>query len=129
MKYVCIDYGAKRVGISVSDAAGSIAFPRETLPNDARLKAALSELIEREKIESVVVGDTLSHGGARNDVSAAAQAFSDELAQKSGLPVERAWEVWSSIEAGRFAPKGKEHDDAAAAAFILQRFLDMRKSV
>jgi RNase H-fold protein (predicted Holliday junction resolvase) len=47
--------------------------------------------------------------------------------QQSGLPIERSWEVWSSIEAGRFAGKGHEHDDASAAAFILQRFLDMRK--
>lgn len=128
MKYLCIDYGAKRVGISVSDAAGTIAFPRKTLPNDAQLKARIEEIIMQEGVASIVVGDTLSHGGARNSVSAAAQSFSDELAEQSGLPIKRAWEVWSSIEAGRLAPKGKEHDDAAAAAFILQRFLDMHQS-
>ena len=35
-------------------------------------------------------------------------------------------EAMSSIEASRYAEKGNEHDDAAAAAVILQRYLDMR---
>ena len=115
--------------MAVSDAGGTIAFPRDTLPNDARLAQTIQDFIAKEGVESIVVGDTLSHGNAENPVSSAAQAFCDDIAGRTGLPVERAWEVWSSIEAGRYAPKGSEHDDAAAAAFILQRFLDMRKKV
>ncbi len=126
MKHLCIDYGAKRVGIAVSDEGGTIAFPREIVANDSSLLGHLSSLVEGQSIGLIVVGDTLSHGGAHNAVSEAAAVFSDDLTKKTGIPVTRSWEVWSSREVGRFAPKGHEHDDAAAAAFILQRFLDMR---
>jgi putative Holliday junction resolvase len=128
MKYLCIDYGSKRVGLSVSDAAGTIAFPRITLQNSDRLMDQIQEVTKAERIESIVIGDTKSHGGAANSVSDEADIFAENLQKQTGLPVERSWEAWSSMEAGKFAPKGHEHDDAAAAAFILQRFLDMRKS-
>jgi putative Holliday junction resolvase len=126
MKYLGIDYGVKRVGLAVSDAAGSIAFPRQTIANNADLVPAIEALIGQEQIERIVMGDTKTHGGADNPISAEADAFADLLAQETGLAVARSWELWSSMEAGKLASKGHEHDDAAAAAFILQRYLDMK---
>ena len=126
MKYLGIDYGAKRVGVAVSDAAGTIAFPRATLPNDAQLFSQLEELVKNEKITCIVVGDTRSHGGKDNPVTAEAEAFVVALQKTLPVPIERVWEMWSSIEASRYAPEGKEHNDASAAAIILQRFLDTR---
>ena len=128
MKYLGIDYGAKRVGLAVSDAAGSIAFPRATLPNDTQLFSQLEELVKNEKISAIVVGDTRSHGGKDNPVTASAEAFVEALQKALAIPVERVWEMWSSIEASRYAPEGKGHDDASAAAVILQRFLDTKKT-
>ena len=128
MKYLCIDYGSKRLGLAVSDAVGTIAFPRTTLQNNDQLMEEIQKVIQEETVESIVIGDTKSHGGATNPVSDEADAFAETIQKQTGLPVERSWEAWSSIEAGKFAPKGHEHNDAAAAAFILQRFLDMRKS-
>jgi len=127
MKYLGIDFGAKRVGIAVSDAAGTIAFPRATLANDAELVASIQKVIHEEKVESIVIGDTKSHGGAANPVSAQANIFAESLAAQTGLSVERSWEMWSTMEVSKLATKGHEHDDAAAAAFILQRFLDMNR--
>ena len=127
MKYLCIDYGSKRIGLAVSDVAGSIAFPRVTVQNNDHLMEQIQKVIREEQIESIVIGDTKSHGGAANSVSEQADAFAENLEKQTGLPVERSWEAWSSIEAGKLAPKGHEHDDAVAAAFILQRFLDMRR--
>jgi len=126
-KYIGIDFGIKRVGIAASDAAGTIAFPRNVLSNDATLIARIEEIIRVEKAESIVVGDTNSHSGAKNPVSAQADAFVEKLATATGLPIERSWEVWSTMEVSKLATKGHEHDDASAAAFILQRFLDMKE--
>ncbi len=126
MKYLGIDYGTKRVGVAVSDAAGTIAFPRATLPNDAQLFSQLEELVKNEKITCIVVGDTRSHGGKDNPVTAAAEEFVVEIQKEFAVPVEGVWEMWSSIEASRYAPEGQEHNDASAAAIILQRFLDTR---
>jgi len=127
MKYLGIDFGTKRIGIAISDAAGTIAFPRATLPNDAQLFSQLEELVKNEKVTCIVVGDTRSHGGKDNPVTAEAEEFVVALQKALATPVERVWEMWSSIEASRYAPEGQEHNDASAAAIILQRFLDTRK--
>lgn len=128
MRYLCIDYGSKRVGVALSDERGAIAFPKMTLENDGKLFGALKAMIERERVEHVVLGDTRTVAGAENPVTKEAEAFGERLARESGKPLSRAFEAWSSIEASRYAPEGSEHDDAAAAAIILQRFLDMRSS-
>ncbi len=126
MKYLGIDYGAKRLGIAVSDETGSIAFPRTTRPNDKKLLSALVKIVQEEKIGHIVIGDTRSHGGTENSVTRGAEKFAGLLARETSVPVSRASEAWSSIEASRYAEKGNEHNDAAAAAIILQRFLDMK---
>ncbi len=126
MKHLGIDYGAKYVGLAITDADGTIAFPRAEIPNDAALLPFLVRMIEQEKIGHIIVGDTRTHGGAENPVTKAAEAFVAQLSQATAIPVEFATEIWSSIEASRYAPKGEEHNNAAAAAIILQRFLDMR---
>jgi RNase H-fold protein (predicted Holliday junction resolvase) len=38
-------------------------------------------------------------------------------------------ELWSSIEASRYAPEGSAKSDSAAAAVILQRYLDAQTNV
>jgi putative Holliday junction resolvase len=126
MKYLSVDYGARRVGVAVSDAEGKIAFPRTTLPNDEKLLPQLIKIIADEKIGAIVVGDTLSHGGRDNPVTAEADAFVTALQAAAVISVERVWEMWSSIEASRYAPKGEEHNNEAAAAVILQRYLEMK---
>ena len=123
-KYLGIDFGMKRIGLAVSDDSGSIAFPRETIGNDEKTLGHILTLIEREKAGAVVVGDTRAASGAANIASLSADLFIEELKEATPLPVHRGFEAWSSIEASRYAPKGKQHDDSAAAAIILQRFLD-----
>jgi putative pre-16S rRNA nuclease len=128
MKYLGIDYGTKRVGIAVSDAEGKIAFPRGLFLNDQYLLQSIVDFVAKENIEKIIVGDTRSHGGGENPVTAEAEQFMKDLEQGTKLPVTRAFEVFSSIEASRYAPGTKQHDDSAAAAVILQRFLDMHAS-
>lgn len=126
MKYLGVDYGSKRVGIAVSNSEGTIAFPRSAVLNDRELVEHIKRMCEEEKIEKIVVGDTRTVGGMANPVTKEAEAFMRELQAGTSLPVESAFEGWSSIEASRYAEKGNEHNDAAAAAVILQRYLDMK---
>ena len=126
MKYLGIDFGTKRIGLAVSDAMGAIAFPRATVKNDAQLFEALADVIRDERVKAIVVGDTRSHGGMENPITKDVEAFIENLKKRMHLPVERGWEAGSSIEASRYAEKGDEHHDSAAAAIILQRFLEMR---
>jgi putative Holliday junction resolvase len=124
MRYLGIDYGSRAVGLALSDEAAAFAFPLEVLPNDALILENVLRVIEEKNISAVVIGDTRAEGGAANTITAECERFADELEARSKLPVRRVREAWSSVEASRYAPKGRERDDAAAAAIILQRFLD-----
>ena len=125
MKYLGIDYGSKRIGYAVSDSAGTIAFPRPTIPNDKNLFGVIAKIVSEEKIQSIVVGDTRTFSGFDNPVTGDAERFIKRLKHDTGLSVEKAWEAGSSIEASRYAPEGTGHEDGAAAAIILQRYLEM----
>ncbi len=124
MKYMGIDFGTKRVGIAVSNQDGTIAFPRDVLISDESLVKRIVELIEKEKVDVVVIGDTRAASSAPNVASLSADLYIEELKEATSVPIHRGFEAWSSVEASRYAPKGRARDDAAAAAIILQRFLD-----
>ena len=124
MRYLGIDYGAKRIGIAVSDDAASFAFPKETIPNDASAIDRITTIVKTDGIGAIVIGDARALNGEKNPITNEADAFGASLGAYVRLPVHTTWEAWSSVEAARFAPKGGVHNDAAAAAIILQRFLD-----
>lgn len=119
-----MDYGIKRIGLAISSE--DIAFPRIVVENDATLLPTLDEIIKKERIAEIVVGDTRAFGGGENSVSKDLKVFIGRLKEETGLPVHLIWEAGSSVEASRFAPRGRPKDDSAAAAIILQRYLDIR---
>ena len=125
MKYLGIDYGTKGIGIAISDERGGFAFPKETIANGAQAVERIAEMVVREKVEAIVFGDTRAINGRENLVTPEAEKFAEALEVRAAIPVYRVNEAWSTVEAARYAPKGKEHDDAAAAAIILQRYLDV----
>lgn len=127
MKYLGIDYGTRRIGIAVSDDKGSFAFPKETIPNDASAIDRITSLIKTSEVKEVVMGDARAMNGLENLVTKEAEDFAAALHAHAHVPVHLSREAWSTVEAARFAPKGKEHDDAAAAAIILQRYLDLEE--
>jgi putative Holliday junction resolvase len=126
MRYLGIDYGSNRIGIAVSDGDGKIAFPRSAIKNDTRAILYLEKMVAEERIGKIVIGDTRTIGGAENAITPEAEKFITALENATSLPVTRAFEGWSSIEASRYAPDSGSHDDSAAAAIILQRFFDIQ---
>jgi len=123
MNILGIDYGAKRVGIATS--RHDIAFPHSVLANDSSLIPQIVKIVEDARLEKVVVGDTRSFDGRENAITKEGEAFMDALRTHLEVPVEPVLEVGSTVEASRYAPEGSEHNDAAAAAIILQRYIDM----
>ncbi len=125
MKYLGIDYGSKRIGLAVSDVGGTIAFPRTTIANMRGCISTIKELVRTEDIGYIVVGDTKSYGGVPNPVTLQVKSFVEDLKAVLDVPIASSWEAGSSIEANRYAPDDR-HDDSAAAAVILQRYLDIK---
>jgi putative holliday junction resolvase len=138
MKYLGIDYGTKRIGVAVSDEGGSLAFPLSTIAAGTNALGEIVEIINREWAEKIVIGESKNFKGEPNKVMEDIEQFKKDLAELTQLPVEYEQEFFSSTQAARqFAPEKKsrkvnpsqEKLDAAAAALILQSYLDRHRKV
>lgn len=141
MRVLGIDYGARRIGLALSDATATLASPWRLLqrpPSDAEtLRVVLAEIAvlaaDSDGLEAVVVGWPRRLDGTPTDQTPLVEAFARGLEAKLSVPVVLQDERLSSREAeSRLAlrepdwRKRKKHIDAAAAAIILQDYLDGR---
>lgn len=124
MRLMAIDYGLKRVGIASTDESGEFALPRKVLPNDDSLLKNILEIIQNEKIERVVVGDSKNLDGTPNPISKDISVFVEKL-KNIGLEVVMHPEFYTSMEADRLQGQ-TEMRDASAAAIILKSYLDLK---
>ncbi len=138
MRFLGIDYGERRVGLALSDPTGMIAGPHTTLKRRRGKRppvAAVETVIREHGVTGVVVGLPLDLHGEETAWTREVRAFGDALGERTGLPVHYIDERMTSVRAERAVrsiglPKGererKERVDAAAAALILQTYLDRR---
>lgn len=133
-RILALDLGSKTIGIALSDETGTFVFPGRTLPRHEgwrRDVRALAELAEREGVSEIVVGHPLRMDGSRGIQAERAEEFAEHLRRHVRLPVHLEDERLSTWEAGeRLAEAGRSRRDpnidSAAAAVILQSFLDRR---
>jgi putative Holliday junction resolvase len=131
-----IDYGTKRIGVAVSDDAGSIAFPLTTLLAGSEALAQVAALAKENHVEKIIIGESKNFKNQANEVMEDIEQFKADIAELTGLGVEYEPEFFSSAAAARqYAPDGsrrqnpsQEKLDAAAAALILQSYLDRAKN-
>jgi len=134
-RWVGVDVGTKRIGIARSDPLGMFAQAYGTF-TPAVAVDELQRLHEEDGIEVLVVGWPLSPDGGENDATAFVNAFVEDLQEPlSDVEVVRQDERFSSeIAIGNLREAGvrqpgrfdKGEVDAAAAAVILQDYLDAR---
>jgi putative Holliday junction resolvase len=137
---LALDYGSRRIGMAVSDAAGEFAFPAGTLERRglARDLDALADVIRERGVTRLVVGLPLHLSGRAGPEAAAARAFAEALARATGLPVDLLDERWTTREAERAIQatqprrgrrmRERHRVDAAAAALLLQTWLARAKA-
>jgi putative Holliday junction resolvase len=136
-----IDYGARRIGLALSDATATLASPWRMLqrpPSEAEtLRMLITEIVslknEDDGLEAVVVGWPRRLDGSPNAQTPVVQTFAQSLKTRIDVPVILQDERLTSTEAeARLARrekdwrKRKQQLDAAAAAIILQDYLDSR---
>lgn len=141
MRIVGLDVGERRIGVAVSDLTGTLARPvtvlRSTRLDAAALRRAADEVArlagEEDGVSTIVVGLPRRLDGSASEMTTRVEAFARELGTLAQLPIVLQDERLTSREAeSRLA--GREKDwrvrkeklDAAAAAIILQDYLDTR---
>ena len=82
----------------------------------------IAALIDTWRPERLVVGLALDTDGSDQYATNRCRRFANQLQGRYRLPVELVDERGSSVQAQRIA--GNAHDDAVAAAIILQRYFD-----
>ena len=126
MRYIGIDFGTKKVGVSVSNEKGTIAFPKIILPNNSQLIPEIKVLIEEYGVECVVIGDSRDIDDTENPLMREAKEFGEDLA---ALNITVAWEREDfTSEVAREVQKNINKTDASAAALILQSYLDTQNN-
>lgn len=137
MRAVGIDLGARRIGVAVSDPAGTVATARVVLQRSgdpAQDHRRIAEIVEEVEAEIVVVGLPLSLSGDMGPAAKAVAAEVEAIAAAVKVPVETQDERLSTVSAGRSlsnsalkAPARRQVVDMVAAAVILQSWLDRRQ--
>jgi putative Holliday junction resolvase len=125
MKYIGIDYGGKRTGISLSDERGKFAFPHSVAPTN-KFFEILKELVEKEDVKTIVIGDSKDFKMEDNDIMKEVNNFVKKWKEDGGIHIEMYPEFMTSQMARRVAADDDMHD-ARAAALILQGYLDSKK--
>jgi putative holliday junction resolvase len=137
-----IDYGAKRIGLALSDATGTLASPWRMLARPASEAATITLIVteierllaEDDGLQAVVVGWPRRLDGTPTHQTPMVEALARALEQRVSIPIVLQDERLSSHEAeSRLAVRErdwrrrKQKLDAAAAAIVLQDYLDHRQ--
>ena len=138
-KALGIDFGLKRIGLSLSDDTQTIAFPFKYILNESLKKiiSEIGEIIGEENIGLIVIGMPIGLKGKQTEISIKISEFIQELKNKIGEEITLAVydERFSSVQAQKSLieqnikrKKRKEKIDSVASTFILQSYLDRQKN-
>jgi len=137
MRIVAIDYGKVRIGLAITDASKTIAYPFKTVNTAQNFEKtsqiildALKEYID--EIEKIIIGLPLLLKGEFSEMTTEVTEFVKVFKTKTKIPVELIDERLSSIQAERHLKdnlklsrkKRSKKIDPMAATLLLQHFLN-----
>ena len=132
---MALDPGERRVGVALSDELRILATPLTILERRSRAHdlANIKDLVEAHDVAEILVGHPRTVRGDIGPEARRAEKLAREIGNAVSVPV-RLWdERYSTVEAAERLARGKRprgrrpHPDAAAAAVILQNYLDSRR--
>lgn len=128
-----LDIGRKTIGIALSDPAGLIAQPVDTIKRTALSKDIdeVLRLAADREAAAIVAGLPLNMDGSHSSQTEFVLKFVEKLKERTDIPV-KTWDERLStaaverllIEGDMRREKRKEVVDKLAAAYILQGYLD-----
>lgn len=133
MRSLGLDIGDRRIGVAVSDPSGMLASPLTIIErkNDTVDVEAVVDIVGRNEIGRIIIGLPLAADGGCGIQAGKVREFSEKLKVNIDIPIEFRDESFSTDSARKLMLQTKSkkarrniRDDAIAAAFILQHFLD-----
>ena len=133
MRILGIDYGSKRIGLSVCDELGFTAQGLATITRKNKEKdmEEISRFVEKYNVEKIVIGFPIRLDGTEGIQCEKVNIFAGILETRFSIPVIKWDESLSTkeaetilIEANMSRKKRKKVVDKLAATIILQGYLD-----
>ena len=134
MRFLGIDYGARRIGLSYGDELG-VATPLPALvdADEAKRWSGLLAMIAQRRITDLVIGYPLNMDDTAGFKAKEVDAFAAKLREAARLPIHLVDERLTSYEAESTIAKSRRRDvrssgiiDSRAATIILQDYLNQR---
>lgn len=137
MNYLGIDYGTKRIGLSIGDDELRLAVPTTCLKVGQHEDTLheLQKIIHERRIDSIVIGYPINMDETIGFKAKEVDAFIERLQALVKVPITRIDERLSSESVGDLRQRsGKNRQtlrrigaiDSAAAVIILQDFFDQQ---
>jgi len=136
MRVLALDVGDRRIGVAVSDPGRVLARSLEVIERDGtgRYLDRIMSLVEELNVGQVLVGHPILLDGTVGHQARQAEEVASALQERIEPPVLLWDERLSTVSAGRMLiergerrAKRRQHIDAAAAAVILQSYLDAQQ--
>jgi putative Holliday junction resolvase len=131
-----VDWGDRRIGLSVSDPDGRVAVGVGTIHATSRREAiaALLEAARERDVEAIVIGLPITLRGTRGPRAEKTERVIDEIRSRTRVPVWVCDERFTTAaarrrlrETGAPARSGPSTDEVAAT-LLLQNWLDARRA-
>ena len=131
-----LDVGDVRIGVALSDPLGILATPFTiiTRSNSEADYQAIVNIVHEYNVTCIIVGMPINMNGTNGPQAVKTMTYAQELARYTDVPVIYQDERLSTVEARRMVrearkPGRTERYDAAAAALILQDYLNISNPV
>ena len=138
MRIIGLDLGEKRIGVAAADDRTRVAIPVTTVTVSGDEVESVVALLKEQRADRVVVGLPLSLSGAIGPQGQHVLEVVEQLRGRLEIPVDTWDERLTTVQAAR-APMGPRRGksartaqagrDAAAAAIMLQAFVDSRSPI
>ena len=122
---LCFDFGTKRIGVAVGQTLTETATPLEIIPvrNNRPDWGRIETLVAQWQPQALIVGNPLNLDGTRHPICTRVDTFARKLQGRYRLPVLRADERLSTVEARSRQPDNSDAVDHVAAQVILEGWL------
>ena len=135
-KFLGIDYGKKRIGLSITDDNKIISSPLDTV-STVDIFNFLDNFLQKEDIELIVIGMSKRLDNTDNLISKEIHIFSKKITKKFQIPIRFVDErytskIASTIIVNSHLKKMKRRDktiiDKVSASLILETYLSLIKN-
>ena len=136
-KYLGVDYGDVRTGISECDASGLIASGITTVKEGGMRNTAIRVAKEAESraCKKIIIGLPKNMDGSEGERSQVIRAFADLLRAETDIPIDFYDERMTTMvayrflgETGTYGKKRKDAVDTLSAEIILQNYIDRERA-